>query len=122
MFQTEYEFELPLGYVDGNGTIHKKGIMRLSTAADEIFPLKDPRVVQNEAYLTIIILTRVIIKLGTLNSIDNSIIENLYAADLNYLQTFYQHINQDGQSPYSLTCPHCHETIELPIDFFAPKQ
>ena len=122
LFQTEYEFELPAGYVDGQGNIHKNGVMRLSTAADEIFPLKDPRVTQNEAYLSVVILARVIVKLGTLTSITNNIIENLFTTDLNYLQDFYQRINQSLQPSYAFTCPHCNEEVDLPLDFFAQKQ
>jgi len=65
-FQTEIEFELPKGYVDDSGTLHRRGTMRLATAADEILPLRDPRVQQNEAYLTVIVLARVITRLGSL--------------------------------------------------------
>ncbi|WP_310604512.1 phage tail assembly protein [Anaerosporobacter sp.] len=122
MFRTEYEFELPRGYVDSKGNLHKKGIMRLATAADEILPLSDPRVLQNPSYLTVIILTRVIVKLGSLLSIDTSMIEHLYTADLNYLQDFYQRINQEDIPAYSMTCPHCGEKIEIPIDFFSREQ
>lgn len=122
MFQTEYEFELPRGYADGEGNLHRKGVMRLATAADEIFPLKDPRVMQNEAYLSVIILARVITRLGTLPAVDTSVIENLFAADLNYLQDFYQRINQEEVSGYRAICPHCQETVELAMDFFTQGQ
>ena len=69
-FQTEFEFELPRGYVDQNGEVHKRGVMRLATAADEIMPLRDPRVQQNPGYLTVILLSRVVTKLGTLQAIN----------------------------------------------------
>lgn len=92
-FQTEVEFTLPKGYLDGNGTLHRRGIMRLATAADEILPLRDPRVQQNPAYLAIIVLARVITKLGDLSSIDTRVIEGLYASDLDYLQRTYERIN-----------------------------
>jgi len=92
--QTEYEFTLPRGYVDGEGTLHKKGRMRLATALDEISPLRDPRVRSNQAYLVIILLARVITKLGSLNAIDTGVVEGLFSADLAYLQDFYRKINE----------------------------
>jgi hypothetical protein len=94
-FQTEIEFELPKGYVDDAGTLHRRGTMRLATAADEILPLRDPRVQQNEAYLAIIVLARVITRLGTLPDIHTGVIEGLYASDLAHLQRLYEKFN-DG--------------------------
>jgi hypothetical protein len=94
-FQTEVDFELPKGYVDEAGTLHRRGIMRLATAADEILPLRDPRVQQNEAYLAVIVLARVIIRLGTLQEIHTGVIEGLYASDLAYLQRLYEQLNSD---------------------------
>ena len=91
--ETEFEFELPRGYVDQNGDVHRRGTMRLATAADEILPLRDPRVQQNYGYLTIILLSRVITRLGTLSSINTRVIENLFTMDLAYLQDLYQRIN-----------------------------
>jgi hypothetical protein len=92
-FQTEIEFVLPKGYVDGDGILHREGVMRLATAADEILPLRDPRVQQNPAYLTIIVLARVLVRLGSLTNIDTRLIENLFASDLNYLQRLYEELN-----------------------------
>lgn len=92
-FQTEIEFELPKGYVDSAGTLHRHGTMRLATAADEILPLRDPRVQQNEAYLTIIVLARVITSLGSLPDVHAGVIEGLYASDLAYLQRLYDRFN-----------------------------
>jgi hypothetical protein len=94
-FQTEIEFELPKGYVDDAGTLHRRGVMRLATAADEILPLRDPRVQQNEAYLAVIVLARVIVRLGSLTEIHTGVIEGLYASDLAYLQRLYEKINRD---------------------------
>lgn len=91
--QTEYSFELPRGYVDSSGTLHREGKMRLATAADEIEPLRDPRVRENEAYLTVVVLSRVISNLGTLSSINPRVVENLFASDLAYLQNFYSVVN-----------------------------
>ena len=92
-FQTEIEFELPKGYVDDTGTLHRRGTMRLATAADEILPLRDPRVQQNEAYLTVIVLARVITRLGSLPDVHAGVIEGLYASDLTYLQRLYDRFN-----------------------------
>jgi hypothetical protein len=93
MFETEFEFTLPKGYLDSEGNIHRKGVMRLSTAIDEISPLRDPRVKSNPAYATIIILARVIKCLGAVSEITPAIIENLFSQDLEYLQNFYRRIN-----------------------------
>jgi hypothetical protein len=94
VLSTEHQFTLPLGYQDGDGNLHREGVMRLATAADEILPLKDHRVQSNPAYLSIIVLSRVVVKLGSLDMINTQIIENLYAADFAYLQEFYNTINQ----------------------------
>ena len=93
MFQTEFKFTLPKGYLDGEGNLHRTGTMRLAKAIDEILPLRDPQVQANPAYVTVIILSRVVTQLGTLEDISPSIIENLFAADLNYLYNLYRQIN-----------------------------
>jgi hypothetical protein len=92
-FRTEVDFELPKGFVDDSGILHRHGVMRLATAADEILPLRDPRVQGNEAYLTVIVLARVIVRLGTLPGVHTGIIEGLYASDLAYLQRLYERFN-----------------------------
>lgn len=94
MIQTEFEFTLPKGYVDDDGNVHRKGVMRLSRAIDEIVPLRDPRVKSNPAYATVIILSRVITKLGALEEVTPNVVEGLFACDLNYLQKFYRQINE----------------------------
>ena len=116
-FQTEYEFMLPRGYLDHSGALHKEGTMRLATAGDEILPLKDPRVQQNPGYLTIILLARVITRLGSLPAVDTRVIENLYTADLAYLQDLYEKINTMDSPSYRGICPHCGQEMEVPINF-----
>lgn len=106
-------FALPVGLKDPEGNIHKEGTMRLATAFDEIEPLKDPRVRNNPGYLVIILLSRVITKLGSLEFINPNAMENLYAADLAYLQDFYQRINQNGHSRLHVSCPHCQGEFEV---------
>jgi hypothetical protein len=117
MLQTEFEFTLPKGYVDREGTLQRSGTMRLATAADEILPLKDPRVQQNPAYITIILLARVVTKLGTLPAVDTNIIESMFSADLAYLQDLYQRINSDESLVYKGVCPECGKNVSIPINF-----
>ncbi len=107
MFQTEYEFTLPCGYLDADGTLHRDGVMRRATAADEILPLKDPRVAKNPAYLVVILLSRVVTRLGGVPQINPGVVENLYATDLAFLQSLYNEINRldDGQAV--VVCPQC---------------
>ncbi len=106
MFRTEVEFTLPFGYVDADGTLHRDGTMRLATAADEILPLKDPRVQQNAAYLIVILLSRVVTRLGGVPQITPKVIEGVYSADLAHLQSLYNEINRlDGGEP--VVCPQC---------------
>lgn len=115
-FQTEFEFVLPKGYVDEEGNLHKKGIMRLATAADEILPMKDARVQSNPSYLTVILFSRVITKLGNLQTINTKTIENLFASDLSFLQEFYRRINESGSARIKATCPKCEHQFELEIE------
>ena len=114
-FQTEVEFTLPRGYMDEGGMLHQEGVMRLATAADEILPLKDPRVQSNPAYLTVIVLSRVITKLGGLADVNPRIVENLYASDVSFLQSLYQKINTNGNGNghRKVACPNCNEEIEV---------
>jgi phage FluMu protein gp41 len=112
MFQTEYDFTLPLGYVDKQGSLHREGIMRLATAGDEIGPLRDERVQRNPAYLTVILLSRVVTRLGDVEPITPATIEGLFAADLEYLQTFYNEINRIGASDGQVVCPECRHEFE----------
>jgi len=116
-FETEFAFTLPRGYVDESGMLHREGIMRLANAGDEILPLRDPRVQQNPAYLTVILLARVIVRLGSLPAVDTKIVEKLFTVDLAYLQDLYQRINSMEAPVYKTVCPHCGEEIEVPVNF-----
>jgi len=113
--QVEFSFVLPRGLVDPQGNLHREGAMRLATAYDEIAPLGDPRVRTNPGYLVIILLSRVVTRLGTLEFINPKVVENLYAADLAYLQDFYQRINQSGHSRLHVACPHCAGEFEVEV-------
>ena len=112
-FKTEFPFTLPKGYVDSDGNVHKEGVMRLATAKDEIAPLQDYRVQNNRAFLVIILLSRVMTKLGTLPMINPSIIEGLFSSDLAFLQEFYRKINEDGTSAVSVKCPACQHGFDV---------
>lgn len=107
MFQTEHEFTLPFGFADEEGNLHRQGVMRMATAADEILPLKDPRVQSNEAYLVVILLSRVVTRLGSVSQVTPKVIEGLFAADLAYLQEFYNRINRNGHPTLDAVCPKC---------------
>jgi hypothetical protein len=116
--RTEFAFILPRGYVDANGGVHREGTMRLATARDEIIPQRDPRVRENEAYLTVLLLSRVITRLGSLSEVHPGIVEGMFASDLAFLQDLYRRINQEGTSQVAVTCPSCQHdfTIDLGAD------
>jgi hypothetical protein len=105
--RTEFEFELPRGYVDGSGTVHRHGVMRLATARDELVPLHDDRVRENAAYLTVVLLARVITSLGPISDVHPGMVENFFASDLAFLQDLYRRVNQEGHTRASVTCPSC---------------
>ncbi len=114
--QTEYEFILPKGYLDPEGTLHKEGVMRLATAGDEILPMKDARVQQNPAYLTVILLARVITRLGELKMVNTRVIEGLFAEDLNHLQGIYRRINEQGSNTVTACCPRCDYQFAVEVE------
>jgi hypothetical protein len=116
MIQTEYGFTLPIGYQDEEGALHREGRMRLATAADEILPLKDPRVQANQAYLIVILLARVITELRGVTQMNPKVVEGLYAADLAYLQEFYNRINRSGRACVKASCPKCATDFEVELD------
>ena len=115
-FQTEFPFTLPRGYLDPEGNLHREGVMRLATAADEIYPLKDPRVRSWPAYLIVLLLERVVTKLGSLPEVHAGVIEGLFSEDLAYLQDLYTRLNGLSPSVLAVTCPQCgaEHTVEVP--------
>jgi hypothetical protein len=115
MLITEHEFELPKGYVDSAGTLHRKGIMRLATAADEILPMRDPRVQDLPAYLIIILLSRVVVKIGTVTQMNPGVIEGLFSEDLAFLQELYNRINGLGPQRAAVRCPKCATKVEAEL-------
>lgn len=114
--QTEFPFTLPRGYADGDGNLHREGVMRLATAYDEIAPLKDPRVQSNPGYLVVILLSRVITRLGEVTPINPKVIEGLFAGDLAYLEAMYRRLNTNGHDRLLVTCPHCEGKFEVELE------
>ena len=114
--QSEFKFTLPQGYVDPEGNLHKEGVMRLATAFDEIAPMKDSRVQTNPGYLVVILLSRVIIRLGELEVINPKVIEGLFAGDFAFLQNFYRRINETGNARMGVTCPECEAKFEVEVN------
>lgn len=113
--QTEIAFTLPKGYVDERGSVHREGTMRLATARDEIEPLRDPEIRQNEAYLSVLLLARTITRLGDITDIGPRLVEDLYAADFDHLQRLYERINSDGEAVGVLSCPACSHEFEVDL-------
>ncbi len=112
---TEFPFTLPRGFVDSSGTVHREGVMRLATARDEIAPLRDPRVRDNEAYLTVILLSRVITSLGSLSDVTVGVVENMFATDLAFLQDHYRRVNAEGGTRAAVHCPSCEHDFEVDL-------
>jgi hypothetical protein len=115
MLRTEFEFVLPRGYVDDEGNVHREGRMRLATARDEILPQRDPRVRENEAYLTVILLSRVVTRLGSINQVTPATIEGLFASDLAFLQDLYRRVNSEGTTHVAITCPSCKHEFAVDV-------
>jgi hypothetical protein len=113
--RTEFAFTLPRGYVDGDGTVHREGIMRLATARDEIEPLRDAEVRKNEAYLAVLLLARVVTRIGDVTDVTPELVEQLYAADFDHLQRLYERLNTDGEAVGAVTCPHCAQAFEVDL-------
>jgi hypothetical protein len=113
--RTTFDFELPRGYVDGAGTVHGTGTMRLATARDELVVLRDDRVRENPAYLTVVLLARVVTRLGTIEDVHGGIIENLFASDLAFLQDLYRRVNQEGHTRAAVVCPSCRHSFAVDV-------
>jgi hypothetical protein len=115
VLRTEFAFELPRGYVDGVGVVHHRGVMRLATARDELVPLRDDRVRDNPAYLTVVLLARVIESIGDITDVHAGIVENLFAADLAFLQDMYRRINSEGHTRAQVACPECKHSFVVDV-------
>jgi hypothetical protein len=115
--RTEFEFVLPRGYLDSQGRVHREGTMRLATARDELLPLHDDRVRANPPYLTVVLLARVITRLGEIegDGVNASVVENLFASDLAFLQDLYRRVNSEGHTLAAVTCPACNERFSVDL-------
>jgi hypothetical protein len=113
--RTTFAFELPRGYVDGAGVVHRSGVMRLATGRDELVPLRDDRVRENPAYLTVVLLARVVESIGTIDDVHAGVIENLFATDLAFLQDLYRRVNTEGHTRAMVTCPSCEHPFAVDV-------
>lgn len=113
--RTEFDFVLPRGYVDASGTLHRSGVMRLATARDELLPLHDDRVRENPAYLSVVLLARVIERVGTITDVHAGIVENMFASDLAFLQDLYRRVNSEGHTRAGVTCPSCKHDFSVDV-------
>ncbi|OLR92869.1 hypothetical protein [Actinokineospora bangkokensis] len=120
--RTEYPFVLPRGFVDEHGTVHREGSMRLATARDEICTQTDARVRQNPAYLTVLLLERTLVRLGTLPAVDSMVVEGLFASDLAFLQDLYRRVNQEGHTQADVRCPGCGRDFAVDVAGGAPGE
>jgi hypothetical protein len=116
VIQTEFEFTLPVGYQDDDGTLHREGTMRMATAADEILPVRDARVQGNEAYHVVVLLSRVITRLGSLSQVNPKVVEGLYVADMAHLQDLYNQVNSVGRPHIAAQCPQCETEFQVEVD------
>jgi len=122
VLRTTFGFELPRGYVDASGTVHRRGTMRLATGRDELVVLRDDRVRDNPAYLTVVLLSRVVTRLGGIEDLHPGIVENLFASDLAFLQDLYRRVNQEGHTRASVVCPDCEHTFEVDVSGSRPGE
>ncbi|HVL99045.1 MAG TPA: hypothetical protein VM324_07120 [Egibacteraceae bacterium] len=113
--RTEFAFVLPRGYVDRTGQVHRDGVMRLATARDELLPLHDDRVRENPAYLSVVLLARVIERIGTITDVHPTIVENMFASDLAFLQDLYRRVNSEGHTRAGVTCPSCRHEFSVDL-------
>jgi hypothetical protein len=120
--RTEFPFVLPRGYVDESGTVHRSGVMRLATARDELVPLRDDRVRENPAYLSVVLLARVVTRLGTIDDIHAGVVEDLFASDLAFLQDLYKRVNAEGHTHATVTCPSCRHDFDIDLAGGAPGE
>ncbi|AII10345.1 hypothetical protein [Rhodococcus opacus] len=113
--RTEFGFLLPRGYVDATGTVHRDGVMRLATARDELVSQRDDRVREDPSYLTVVLISRVVSRLGGIDDVHAGIVENMFASDLAFLQDLYRRVNQDGHTRAGVTCPDCGSSFAVDI-------
>ncbi|MPV48638.1 MULTISPECIES: hypothetical protein [unclassified Pseudactinotalea] len=113
--RTEFDFVLPRGYLDADGVLHREGTMRLATARDELMPAYDARVQENPAFTTVVLLGRVVTSLGTLGSLGPSVVENMFASDVAFLQDLYRRVNTEGHTRAAVTCPDCSHRFTLDL-------
>lgn len=117
LIRTEYDFTLPRGYIGSEGTICREGRMRLATALDEIEAMRDPKVKNNPDYLSVALLSRVVVKIEGLAEITPQVIEGLFTADFSFLQKMYETVNGTEDPVIRVQCPHCGEVFTDTLNF-----
>lgn len=113
--RTEFGFLLPRGYVSPDGTVHRDGVMRLATARDELVSQRDDRVRENPSYLTVVLVSRVLVRLGGIEDVHAGVVENMFASDLAFLQDLYRRVNQDGHTQAGVQCPNCQHEFAVDV-------
>ncbi|MBD2449287.1 phage tail assembly protein [Nostoc sp. FACHB-152] len=112
---TEFDFTLPRGLIDSQNHVHRHGKMRLATAKDEILVQKERQVQETPGYGALVMLSRVITRLGSLNSVSPNLLEGLLLHDIAYLREFYNRINQQGNTHIPTLCPHCNTQFSVEL-------
>ncbi|WP_310481335.1 phage tail assembly protein [Chamaesiphon sp. VAR_48_metabat_403] len=113
---TEFSFTLPRGLIDDRQRVNRQGVMRLATAKDEIIVQQDPHVRENPAYGVLIMLSRVITRLGSYTSVTPDLLENLQILDIAFLREYYNQINQQGEAKIPTQCPHCNTQFAVKLE------
>lgn len=113
---TEFTFTLPRGLIDTQNRVHRHGVMRLATAKDEFYVQKQRLVKDNPAYGELVMLSQVITRLGSLNSVSPNLLEGLVLQDIAYLREFFNRINQQGDAHIPAQCPHCNTQFAVELE------
>jgi hypothetical protein len=113
---TEFDFTLPRGLIDSQNRVHRHGKMRLATAKDEILVQKERKVQETPAYGALVMLSLVITRLGSFNTVSPDVLEGLLLHDIAYLREFYNRINQQGNTHIPAQCPHCNTQFSVELE------
>ena len=115
--QREYEFTLPKGYMDEEGGVHRRGVMRLATALDEIEAAKAPGTKENGDYMSVVLLSRVVSRLEGVDNVTPEIIGGMFTADFAFLQNMYETINSAEDPVIHVQCPFCNKSFTDTLNF-----
>ena len=115
--KTEYTFELPKGYVDKDGTLHREVVLREITGADQEAML-NPSLRNNPAKMLTALLARVIIRIGTLEKkkIDTSVTAGMFKSDRDFLISKLKEIDSGPDMEIDVECPDCGRKFKAMLD------